>query len=86
MPFFSSSELCSRIKALYRKTWYLNNPFPRFKAKRCTEFAVTHFTVCEIQGARGLAGFVSSSFKWSLIMIPSKSYQIHGCAGYVNRG
>ena len=27
MPFISSSELCSRIKALYRKTWYLNNPF-----------------------------------------------------------
>ena len=25
--FISSSELCSRIKALYRKTWYLNNPF-----------------------------------------------------------
>ena len=27
MPFISSSELCSRIKALYRKTLYLNNPF-----------------------------------------------------------
>ena len=27
MPFILSSELCSRIKALYRKTWYLNNPF-----------------------------------------------------------
>ena len=27
MLFISSSELCSRIKALYRKTWYLNNPF-----------------------------------------------------------
>ena len=27
MPFISSSELCSSIKALYRKTWYLNNPF-----------------------------------------------------------
>ena len=27
MPFISPSELCSRIKALYRKTWYLNNPF-----------------------------------------------------------
>ena len=28
MPFISSSELCSRIKAVYRKTLYLNNPFP----------------------------------------------------------
>ena len=27
MPFISSSELCSRIKALYRKTLYLNNHF-----------------------------------------------------------
>ena len=27
MPFISSSELCSRIKALYRKTLHLNNPF-----------------------------------------------------------
>ena len=27
MPFISSSELCSSIKAQYRKTWYLNNPF-----------------------------------------------------------
>ena len=30
MPFISSSELCSRIKALYRKTLYLNNPFLSF--------------------------------------------------------
>ena len=27
MPFILSSELCSRKKSLYRKTWYLNNPF-----------------------------------------------------------
>ena len=27
MPFISSSELCSRIKALFSKTLYLNNPF-----------------------------------------------------------
>ena len=27
MPFISSSELCSRIQALYRKTLHLNNPF-----------------------------------------------------------
>ena len=31
MPFISSSELCSRIKALYRKTLHLNNPFHKFK-------------------------------------------------------
>ena len=30
MPFISSSELCSRIKALYRKTLHLNNPFQYF--------------------------------------------------------
>ena len=29
MPFILSSELCSRIKALYRKTWYLKNPFQK---------------------------------------------------------
>ena len=33
MPFISSSELCSRIKALSRKTWYLNNPFQKKKKK-----------------------------------------------------
>ena len=41
MPFISSSELCSRIKALYRKTLYLNNPFLKSFAKsneaRCME-------------------------------------------------
>ena len=30
MTFISSSQLCSRIKALYRKTLYLNNPFLSF--------------------------------------------------------
>ena len=32
MPFISSSELCSRIKALYRKTWYLNSPSLKIKS------------------------------------------------------
>ena len=36
MPFISSSELCSRIKAMYRKPLYLNNPFQKYT--RCPQF------------------------------------------------
>ena len=40
MPFITSSELFSRIKALYRKTWYLNNPFQSFYFTPSKKFPV----------------------------------------------
>ena len=35
MPFISSGELCSRIKALYRKTLHLNNSFLSINMDYC---------------------------------------------------